>query len=118
MVTAPTAPLNVANAPQSVDRHPYVAAAVAAANQKKLAPTHVHWSPVFHLAGPMAAMMTPRRAAICRKTVMNSSRPSTTATIHHGSPIGPSVDTNGNTGETIQSGAIIGPATPSTSGVR
>ena len=61
-----------------------LAASVAAKNQKYAAPTQIDWNAVFHLAGPIAAITTPRRAAAWRKSVMNASRPSTIASTHHG----------------------------------
>src|SRR5580693_4695895 len=65
--------------------------ALAAKNQKRAAPIQVHWKPVFHLAGPIAAITVPRCRAAWRNTVITISRPRTIATTQNGSgttPIG------------------------------
>src|SRR5688500_1667809 len=95
MLTVPTSALKFAKAAHRPPSHSSRRASVAAANQKKAAPTHVHWKPVFHLAGPIAEITRPRRSATCRKIVISSSRPSTTAMIQPGSGVVPNEDQKG-----------------------
>lgn len=86
MVTTPTMPLNIAKARKAGSSSQACRAAYDwAKNQKKAAPVQTLWKVVFHLAGPMALITMPRRAATWRKTVMATSRPITSSTIQSGS---------------------------------
>ena len=59
-----TDPLNSANACHVADVvHPAAIARVAAKNQKYAAPCQMSWNPVFHFAGAIAEITTPRRWA-------------------------------------------------------
>ena len=63
--SVPTIPLSQVNARQSgASHHPYAHAAVAAKNQKYVAPTQVCCSTVFSLAEPMAAMTRHRLVSL------------------------------------------------------
>src|SRR5579863_8676506 len=70
--------------------------ALVAKNQKRAVPIHVHWNPVFHFAGPIAAITVPRRSAAWRKSVITISRPRTIATTQNGSGTGPNGVRNGS----------------------
>src|SRR5689334_16846847 len=89
MQPTPTIPLRYLRNDQRGPVHPNEAAAVAAQNQKNAAPTHVIWKPVFHFAGPIALITTPRLAAMERNTVMATSRPRITIATQSGNPTEP-----------------------------
>src|SRR5438270_555567 len=80
---------------------------VAAKNQQYADPCHTNWNPVFHFAGPIAAITTPRRFAACRNRVMKISRPSTITTIQAGSPTAPTGVANGNVGASMYIGTKV-----------
>src|SRR6185437_3596699 len=63
ITSVPTVPLNSANARHHAPFQSFAVAKVAAKNQKYADPCHTSWNPVFHFAGPIAAITTPRRAA-------------------------------------------------------
>jgi hypothetical protein len=56
---------------------------LASQNQQYAAPDQISWMVVFHFAGQIAEMTTPRRAANCRNHVIVISRPMMIATTHH-----------------------------------
>src|SRR5688572_5607921 len=109
--TTPTIPLNHAKACHAPCVQRCSTAASEAKNQKNAAPTQVSWNPVFHLAGPIAAIVTPFLAAYCRNSVMKISRPSTIPTIQNGRPTSPIGVTNGyETPSPAATGPIVDPA--------
>src|SRR5579859_5142263 len=95
-LTVPTMPMNSDAGVTNDGVSDAAVNALVAKNQKRAEPIQVHWNPVFHLAGPIAAITVPRRRAAWRNIVMAISRPSTIATTQNGSGTGPIGVRNGS----------------------